>query len=228
MADHEKHFYFLMKAFSDERYITVDGRPIFFIYEPDNIPDIKAMVDLWREMANKEGLKGLHLVGISHFSPLWDPRNHGLDACMMQKLPPQNGRVPIRFIDAKLKVLAGRGIHALSIYQYEEMVDFLLRNVKSDFLDYPCVLPNWDNTPRAGLSGLVFHESKPELFRILLKKAIANVYDYSPDHRIVMLKAWNEWAEGNYVEPDQKFGKGYLDVIRQEINKPELSHICAE
>jgi len=217
IKDHEAHFYYLLKAFSDDRYLTVDGKPLFLIYKPDDIPEINSVVDLWRELAVKAGLKGLYFVGVSHWDPHWDPRKRNLDACMMQKLPPRNGRIPIRFLVAKLKVLASRGKYVLSIYNYEEMLDFLLRKEKPDFVDYPCVLPNWDNTPRAGLNGLVFHGSTPELFRRHLHMALDKISDHSPEHRIIFLKAWNEWAEGNHMEPDLKFGRGYLEALKQEV-----------
>jgi len=219
MEDHAAHFDFLLRAFSDQRHITVDGKPLFLVYEPHNIPDVRRVTDYWRERAVQAGLKGLHLVGIAHHNPLWDPRDHGFDACMMQKLPPRNGRIPLRFWDARLKILLGRGRHQLSIFTYEEMLSFLLRKDKVDFMDYPCVLPNWDNTPRAGMNGLVFHGSRPDLFRHHLRDALDKVASHPPEHRILFLKAWNEWAEGNYVEPDMKFGKGYLEAIKEEILK---------
>jgi hypothetical protein len=217
MQDHEAHFDFLLKAFQDPRYITVDGKSLFLVYRPDDIPDIQRVTDYWRERAHQAGLTGLHLVGISHFNPAWDPRTRGFDACMMQKLPPINGRVPWRFPDAKLKVLLANGKHKLSIYTYEEMLGFLLRSRTTEFTDYPCVLPNWDNTPRAGMNGLVFHGSTPELFRRHLKDALAKVNHHPAEHRILFLKAWNEWAEGNHLEPDLRHGRGYLEVIRDEV-----------
>ncbi len=215
IEDHKAHFSYLLNAFSDERYITVDGKPIFFIYKPNDLPDIKRVVDLWRKLAHKAGLKGLHLVGISHFQPGWDPRDYDLDACMMQKLPIIKKRISKKYFDAKFKSLFNK--MDLSIYEYKEMENFLLRDNAPEFLDYPCVLPNWDNTPRAGWNGLVFHESSPLLFKKILINAINKVLHHSEENKIVMLKAWNEWAEGNYVEPDLKFGRGYLEVIRELI-----------
>ncbi|HHM04767.1 MAG TPA: lipopolysaccharide biosynthesis protein [Gammaproteobacteria bacterium] len=217
MDDYAAHFDYLLQAFGDDRYITVDGRPLFLIYEPDSIPEVQRVADYWRERALQAGLKGLYLVGIAHHSPLWDPRPLGFDACMMQKLPPRNGRIPWRYWDARLKVLASRGKYKLSVYTYEEMLAFLLRKHSVDFMDYPCVVPNWDNTPRAGMNGLVFQDSTPELFRRHLNDAYAKVADYPAEHRILFLKAWNEWAEGNYVEPDLRFGHGYLDVLRETV-----------
>ena len=104
-----------------------------------------------------------------------------------------------------------------SIYHYKDMVDFFLRKELPDFQDYPCIIPNWDNSPRFGKNALVIHGSTPELFRIHLKKALQLIEPIKPERKIIFLKAWNEWAEGNYVEPDLKFGHGYLDVIKEEI-----------
>ncbi len=217
LHDHESHFSYLLKAFSDDRYIKVEGKPLFFLYRPDDIPDIRRLVDLWRESARKVGLKGLHLVGVSHHAPRWDPRDRGLDACTMPRLPRRNTRIPRRFLDIKLKLLIKIHKFDLSIYSYEEILSFLLRDEKPAFMDYPCVIPNWDNTPRSGLDGLIIHESSPELFRIHLKDALGKIAGHPDEHRIIMLKAWNEWAEGNYVEPDLKFGLGYLQAIRELI-----------
>ena len=217
MQDHAEHFDFLLRAFRDPRYITVEGRPVFVVYKPDDIPEVQRVTEFWRQRAHEAGLSGLHLVGVSHFNERWSPVERGFDACMMQKLPPMNGRVPWKYLDAKGKLLLARRRNKVSIYTYREIRSFLLPTRRAAFLDYPCVLPNWDNTPRAGMDGLVFHESTPELFAEHIRDALTKVADNSVEERILFLKAWNEWAEGNYVEPDHRFGRGYLEVIRDEI-----------
>lgn len=226
--DHELHFQYLRRAFEDDRYIAVEGKPLFLLFNPDDIPNIEKVVDLWRGLAIKAGLKGLYLVGISHSNPSWDPRKRGLDACMMEKLPPRNGRIPWRWPFSKIRTLVNRGQYSLSIYSYEELLKFLLRRVDREFVDFPCVLPNWDNTPRAGLNGLVLHNSSPELFRLHLQDAISKVASQPAERRILFLKAWNEWAEGNYVEPDQRFGTKYLDVLRDEILKSNRDPVARQ
>ncbi len=222
MNDHKAHFYWLLNAFTDHRYITVDGKPIFLIYRPDDIPEIHKVADFWRELAIKSGLKGLHLVGISHWSPMWNPQARGLDAFILQRLPLRNGYIHWQFPLIKLRMLTSRRKYDISIYSYEKVMGFLLQKNKTDFLDYPCVLPNWDNTPRCGLDGLVLHGSTPELFRIHLRMALEKIGDYPPEHRIIFLKAWNEWAEGNHIEPDLRFGHGYLEVIKDEVLAPQI------
>ncbi len=215
--DHAAHLDWLLKAFSDRRYIRVDGKPVFVIYNPDEIPDVSKLADFWRDRAIKAGLPGLHLVGVSHRNEKWDPRDRGLDASTMQSLPKRNGRIPRRFLSTKLSLLLKRAKHELSIYDYEEVLPDLLRSNDVEWLDYPLVLPCWDNTPRSGMRGLVLHGSTPELFRRHLRQAIDQVEQKPEKDRIIFLKAWNEWAEGNYVEPDLRHGHGYLDVIREEI-----------
>ena len=84
----------------------------------------------------------------------------------------------------------------------------------------PCVLPNWDNTPRSGRRGTVFDHATPDLFEIYLKNAIGKVLHKPHQERIVFLKAWNEWAEGNYLEPDRETGWAYLDAIRRVVVQP--------
>lgn len=219
MDDHRAHFDWLLKAFTDPRYITIDGKPVFLIYRPDDIPDIQKMVGLWRERAVAAGLPGLYLIGVSHRDEKWDPRSRGLDACVMQALPTRNGRIPRRYFMTKLKLALQNRKSELTIWDYEEFMPSLLRSNKVDFDDYPVAIPCWDNTPRSGMRGVVLHDSTPELFRQHLRQAMGRVAARAPQKQIVFLKAWNEWAEGNYVEPDQKWGRAYLDVIKEEVSQ---------
>lgn len=215
--DHAAHFDWLLKAFTDKRYLKLDGKPIFVIYRPDDIPDIQRVVEFWRKRAQEAGLPGLHLIGVSNRDESWDPRARGLDASTMQALPRRDGRIPRRYLSTKLKLLLEGNKHELTIWDYEEIAPILLRSNKVDWADYPLVLPNWDNTPRSAMRGIVFHNATPELFRGVLHEAILRVENRPNEERIVFLKAWNEWAEGNYVEPDQKWGHAWLEVIRDEL-----------
>ena len=84
--------------------------------------------------------------------------------------------------------------------------------------EFPVVIPNWDNTPRVGRNGIVLHGSSPELFALLMQKSIRMVADKPGDGKLVFIKSWNEWAEGNYLEPDQQWGRGYLDALRDVLS----------
>ena len=84
---------------------------------------------------------------------------------------------------------------------------------------YPTLMPQWDRTPRAGVKTDPLINSTPEKFQATVEGAIKLIQKKQPEHQILFLKAWNEWGEGNYVEPDQKFGHGYIEAIRNAIDK---------
>jgi len=215
MADHETHFRYLLKAFTDDRYITVDGKPFFAVYHPTQIPDIERVTDRWRELAHRAGLPGLHLVGVKKWSN-WKPADSGFDASIAERLPPLNGRV-----SASLPRIRAYGClpgkHLPTVYRYKDAIDTMVRKNAPPYEDYPCLMPGWDNTPRSGSNGLVLHGSTPELFRKHLRSGLERVKDVSSQHQFIILKAWNEWAEGNYLEPDQQYGHDYLHVLREEL-----------
>lgn len=84
--------------------------------------------------------------------------------------------------------------------------------------NYPCLIPNWDNTPRSGSDGYVLHGSTPDLFRVQVKRALDVAEKLPQERRIVFVKSWNEWAEGNHLEPDLRFGTAYLEALRDELH----------
>ena len=83
---------------------------------------------------------------------------------------------------------------------------------------FPTMMPNWDHTPRSGRGGTVLHNATPELFEEHAKKVLATTKNKKEDKRIVFLKSWNEWGEGNYMEPDLKFGRGFINALKKAIN----------
>jgi lipopolysaccharide biosynthesis protein len=215
-VDHRAHFASLLPAFSDDRYVRVNGKPLFVIYEPLSIPDLRRFTDLWREMAHTAGLKGLQLVA-NHGDPLWDPRPFGFDASTNTTLPQLrpwiSRRQILRWARSRYALIVGRP----TIYRYEEAMDQIMPVQVSGFDNYPCLIHAWDNSPRSGKNGLVLHESTPELFRLLLRRALEVRRHVPREENLIFLKSWNEWAEGNHLEPDLKFGKGYLEVIKEEV-----------
>jgi len=220
--DQRRHFDYLLRAFMDERYLRVDGKPVFVVYNPDELPDSLRMTALWRDLAARAGLPGLHLVA-EHSSPLWDSAAAGFDARVSVRLPPRRRtlqawatwRHPVR----KLKYWYSNWRDLPTIHQYEHVSDFVVGAPTPGIETYPCVIPNWDNTPRSGSNGMVLRGSTPDLFRRQVRKAISSVSDLPEEHRLVFIKSWNEWAEGNHLEPDLKFGRGYLEVLRAELDE---------
>lgn len=225
MADYESHFYSLLDAFSDDRYITVDGKSVFVIYDPLDLPEPKRFTDYWRELAVKSGLKGLYFVGNAYSD--WAPEEYGFDATFLaqpwfirsrlQAAESIIHKICRKLIKKDLKQLYREIFNTPTIYSYKDINKYALPSVSMDFDQYPCILPNWDNTPRSQANGLVLHNSTPELFRVHLKHAMKQIEFQVPEKRIIFIKSWNEWAEGNYLEPDQKFGTAYLEVIKNEM-----------
>jgi hypothetical protein len=215
-ADYRAHFNSLLPAFADDRYVKINGKPLFVIYDPMRVPEVRRANDLWREMACKAGLKGLHIVA-NHGDPFWDPRPFGFDATINASLPQLrpwvSRRHPFKWARKRYELIAGLP----TIYRFEEAMDQLMPVAVDGFDHYPCVTHAWDNSPRSGKNGLVLHGSNPDLFRIFLRKALEVRRSVPVEENIVFLKSWNEWAEGNHLEPDLKFGRGYLEVIKEEL-----------
>ena len=202
-ADHEAHFAALLPAFQDRRYLRVDDKPVFAIFEPAKIPNPRQVIAFWRQLARDARLPGLHMVGCA-YSNLMDPAQIGLDAAIATLLPPLRKTKP----DGQP-----------SIYRYEKIAPRLVPEPRPGINAYPCVIPGFDNTPRSGANGLVLHESTPELFGKHLRHALEVVRGHTDAQRIVFAKSWNEWAEGNHLEPDLKFGRAYLEQIRKALDE---------
>lgn len=213
--DNREHFLSLLDAFSDKRYMRVGGRPIFVIYRPTELPDSVAFLSQWRKFAIQNGLPGLHIIAhVTDGEPGFDYKARGFDACV---------RVCAHrvFRDGRLGRMRQRYLSLLgrprNLKSYRDALPFFLEGCSEAPDVYPCAIPNWDNSARSGILAYVLRDSTPDLFRTHLKETLALVESRPPDERLVFIKSWNEWAEGNYLEPDQKFGHEYLDVVREEM-----------
>lgn len=215
--DNEAHFRTVLPALRDRRYLTVEGKPLFMIYLPRQMPPVRAFIDQWRELARREGLAGLFFVGLGPPPPRWDATADGFDGSVSPYVPVVRPWTSWRQPFKKLRVSARRWRGLPTIYEYAEEVAKFYPDPFPQGNHFPVVLSNWDNTPRAGQNGSVLRGSTPELFRGALRKAIELVQAKSPEQRIVIIKSWNEWAEGNYLEPDKVFGHGWLEAVATEV-----------
>ena len=117
----------------------------------------------------------------------------------------------MNFINAKLDGVI------VDKYNYKKIIKYLFVDEDSWENVYPTIIPNWDRSPRSGKKALIWHNCTPELFRESIRSAIDLVKNKKEEHRILFLQSWNEWGEGNYVEPDLKFGKAYLNVLKDML-----------
>jgi hypothetical protein len=234
-ADYEAHFEALLPAFRDRRYLTVDGCPLFVVFRAWELPDPLRFTDLWRSAAVRAGLPGIHLVGFADDAS-WDPRSHGFDSAIVESFSgAAHGikRPPVQKLTKRVKRF-GLDPHKSflvatrrpTVYDYSE-VDVRRAFARLRDEHYPCVVPNWDNTPRSSRRGVVLHDSTPARFRMHLREAIGQVEGREPARRIVFVKSWNEWAEGNYLEPDRRFGRDWLEAVNAEV-RAQATHIAAD
>jgi hypothetical protein len=201
-------------------------KPIFIVYSALDLPDTKEFTDLWNELALKAGLPGVYFVGMSnkHDDEILRPFD------MLAEFGPVSllGRLPRDFRSRAVRLWRRRDFRPLlnrivpvpipgpSRFEYRDIIEAEMRTpLREKYAS--CVLPNWDNTPRSGQRGIVFDNATPDLFEIYLNNAIGKVLHKPYQERIVFLKAWNEWAEGNYLEPDCETGWAYLDAIRRVV-----------
>ena len=224
--DLQAHFRAVLPAFRDPRYLTVGGKPIFLVYNPLDLPDTKEFTDLWNELALKAGLPGVYFVGMSskHDEEILRPFDMLTEFGFMSligKLPHDfRSRAVRRWRRGDFGALLNRIVPGSfprpARFEYRDIIEAEMRTPLQEKYA-PCILPNWDNTPRAGLRGVVFDNATPDLFELSLKNAIGKVLHKPVQKRIVFVKSWNEWAEGNYLEPDRETGWAYLDAVRRVV-----------
>lgn len=205
--DHLAHFDHLARAFADPRYLRVDDKPVFLIFRPLSIPDLPQTLELWRKKAQEYGFAGLHLVAVRIYTHLWDPTQLGFDASVTFRHP----LLPADYDRSIYRQLPW-------VIPHQEIADALVEPQRPGPIDYPCTGPGWDNTPRCGTRGIVFHESTPAHFEHSLRIAARQAAQLPAGRRLCFIKAWNEWGEGNYLEPDQRFGHGWLEAVRRALD----------
>lgn len=203
------HIRWLLPALSDPRALRVDGKPVFLVYQAHELPDAKRTTDLWRREVKAAGLGGLHLIAVETG---WDANQDVTDAGFDAKVlfMPQFsilGTAPRMTVESE----------SLRVYDYDQAWPLLANPEPVGYRRYPSVFPSWDNTPRRGENGWVVHNSSPQSYEAWLRQTIAGVAHEDPDHRLVFINAWNEWAEGAYLEPDRHHGHAYLEATRRAL-----------
>lgn len=238
VEDHISHFNAVLPAFKDPRYIKVDGKPLFAVWAPRHIPEAKAFIDLWQKLAKENGLPGIHFVGQT------DNAGKGLPGQQMDFYATDKSKEYYQSVlDLGYDAVMSSGFRrATSLYQGRLKMMWHIFRVKTAFstaskMDYtklmrdyyveedrwenvyPTLLPQWDRTPRAGEKSEILVNTTPEKFLETIRQVKDMIKDKKPEHQILFLKAWNEWGEGDYVEPDMTYGHGWLDAIHTAINE---------
>ncbi|HXD40320.1 MAG TPA: glycoside hydrolase family 99-like domain-containing protein [Ramlibacter sp.] len=196
----------------DERYIRVDGKPLLLVYRPSLLPSARETAKRWRNWCRQNGIGEIYLAYTQSFESV-DPQDYGFDAAI--EFPPNNSSPPK--ITEKVRPLdPGFGC---TVYDWRFFVNRSYNYQKPRYMLFRSVCPSWDNTARRKNRSTVFLGSSPPSYQEWLANAISESCRRirKPDERLVFVNAWNEWAEGAYLEPDQRYGYAYLDATRKAL-----------
>lgn len=232
--DYFDFFMEVLPMFHDERYITVDKKPLFYIYDPDGIPDVSVMIRYWNELARENGLEGVFFVcradscgkapmiyrkefleqGLQRYNYY---RGLGFDAVNSYSF--RRAEVLAEGYFKKIAKQVKRRVtgHAINSCDYGKVMSNLY--TEEDRLDFvfPTIMPRHDRTPRSGNNANLYKNSTPEKFEKAVKSAVKAVSDKDKEHRILFLDSWNEWGEGAYMEPDIVYGHQYLEALQKGV-----------
>lgn len=201
----------ILPALQDKRYIRVNGKPLLIIYRPSLLPDPKATAQRWRDYCIKAGLGDLHLVVAATFG-FDDYTSIGYDGLV--QFPPHNIEAPE--ITEQMTLLNNdfKG----HVYDFKQFSQRVIDSLKGKSHVFPCVMMNWDNEARKSGSGFVFQHASPKNYKHWLKQAFDYVLKHNDkEEQVVFINAWNEWAEGTYLEPDRHYGYAYLHATANTI-----------
>lgn len=226
IEDARQHFDLLLKAFKDERYIKIDGRPILYVFKSEDLPiEYINWFHLW---AKESGFKGLYLIGntwgdkaFTFYKALGFQaivRNNVLDLLQthysrMPKYKMFVLRIYRRSLEYIKKIPHG-------IADYSALVhNAVTQECKSEGV-IPQIFPNWDHSPRSGRNAsYIYYNAEPNAFYEMACDALEAIKDKPSEEQIIIIKSWNEWGEGNYMEPDLKYGHGYIKALRRAVDK---------
>jgi len=204
----------LIKYFNDSRYIRIDGKPVLIIYRASIIPEIKSVATLWREEVKKHGFPDLYLICAQSFD-VRNPEKYSFDAAV--EFPPhatnsQDISDEIEIINPDFKGY---------VYNYNHVVSEAIKKSETDYKTFRTAMLSWDNTARKQNNGHSFHGFSLMRYKQWLSAMCGNSSRsdrYGTEEKIVFINAWNEWAEGSHLEPDRKYGYGYLQATYDVIS----------
>lgn len=238
--DDYNHFMNVLPAFRDKRYITIDGKPVFFLYNPWEHTRVKEWIVTWRKLAQENGLPGLHLVSMCDATLTFKLNPDGTKSRVLPNVESSQDLFQTvldmgfdavncigmrrgemlsegRMLNLCKTILRKAGLPIGKFFDYSRTVKgFFPPETKWENV-YPTIVPQWDRSPRAATLDGIYVHATPKAFEEHINDALTYIEKKAPEHRIMVLKSWNEWGEGNYVEPDLEFGHGWLEAIKNTI-----------
>lgn len=214
------HFRDLLPAFRDPRYTRVGGRLLFAIFAPHNVPGLAGFMRTWNELAAEVGLVGFHFVALNQ-EPRRTPAllSGGFSAVAEDLMSDFRDshyvyrHIFFRALRKCLGIVVGN--------DYRDYCRYLLGHYRHAEGTYPCIYPNWDHSARSGRLATIFRNAEPRVWGELCAGLFDTLRDRPGDENLVFVKSWNEWGEGNYMEPDRRYGRGYIEALRRAIDGAE-------
>jgi len=224
--DDKKHIKWLIEVFKDPRYIKVGNRPVLIIYRALHFPDITKTLELFRHECKLAGLSEPYFIASNSHAGDLDLRTKGFDGIL--DFQPQLGKLDNAFTDKRTIKKLFKNINfgvvnsRLKIYDYYHAKTKMRTRHKYSY--FPCSFVGWDNTPRRGKNGIVIKNSSVDVYKQFLENDIVKLLSngFSTDENFIFINAWNEWAEGNHLEPDTKNGDKFLKATKAIIDKYNL------
>jgi lipopolysaccharide biosynthesis protein len=234
--DDLKHIRWLYRAFADPRYIRVENKPLFIIYRAHKLPDIRKTTAIWREECRGLGIGEIFLCRIDTTADRLPPSEVGLDAAVefqpdWSSLGPTLGSRRLRqsrWNDLRFFLRRKFLGDDTNVHDYRHLVTSMSKRLLPDYPRFPCVAPSWDNSARRRRGATVFIGSSPRLFGKWTAETLAKLRKSNNTPPVLFLNSWNEWAEGNHLEPDLKYGHGYLEAVRRAVTTSKVSDSACE
>jgi hypothetical protein len=208
MPDIISHIEYLLPFFSDDRYIKIENKPLFLLYRAANITYLEELINTWNLMAKKAGFNGIYFCETLTGFQLEKYSNSTESIVYMEPM----WTIGLKNNFIKLLTALHSPINLNRIEDYDRIWKTLLEKENINAQSFPGAFVDWDNSPRKKKKNLVFKGSTPAKFRFYLQKQFIKAQEYhSP---FIFINAWNEWAEGTYLEPDVYYKMEYLEAIR--------------
>lgn len=217
-SDQQAHGRWLAQAFLDERYVRLDGLPVFLVYRASDLPDPAGITRIWRDEARQAGVGEIFLCRVESFpTERGDPRRLGFDAAV--EFAP-DWTITSGTVAAKSRSLLGLVRSGLSSgasvasFDYRKLKEKMLAKPDLEYTRFPCVTPGWDNSARRKQGAFMLTDSTPSDYRDWVSRASRASASRRATESLVFVNAWNEWGEGAHLEPDRRHGRGYLEAHR--------------
>ena len=220
VQDYIDHFNAMLPAFKDKRYMKVNGKLLFGIFSATGIEkeQFQLFSKTWNDLALQNGMAGFEFFGFTFEPDKSDViLDKGFDRVTIDYTMDMlhNTGFVVNVVKRLFRSITGR---PNKLYDYQDYAQYVLNSFNEETKSYPCLVPNFDHSPRSANRGFILHNSTPQKWETLCSRVFEMCSNRSHEENLVFIKAWNEWGEGNYLEPDLKYGRGFIEATSRAYN----------